>query len=73
MNCNYDIIEMYKAGKTVEGDDVDAMAEGLIYFYNLYEQNRKEYEAYGERAVLAAEAFDFKKLTDTLENAFRRK
>ncbi len=73
LNCNYDIIEMYKAGKTVEGDDVDAMAEGLIYFYNLYEQNRKEYEAYGEQAVLAAEAFDFKKLTDTLENAFRRK
>lgn len=73
LNCKYDIIEMYKAGKTVEGDDVDAMAEGLIYFYNLYEQNRKEYEAYGERAALAAEAFDFKKLTDTLENAFRRK
>ena len=69
LNCNYDIISAYQAGKVVTPDSPKAMAEGILYFKKLYEENPSEYQRYCRNAKRGAEEFDFKKLTNELEKA----
>lgn len=63
IECRYDIIEKYKCGITVEAGSSEAIADGILKFYNM---NKKEYNKYCENALDAAEAYDFKILTNKL-------
>lgn len=64
IECGYDIIEEYSCGKTVEGGSAEALAEGILKFYNM---PKEEYNIYCQNALIAAKDFDFKILTDKLE------
>ncbi len=64
IECGYDILEEYKCGITVQGGSPEALAEGILNFYNMPEE---EYDIYCNNALKAAEDFDFKVLTDKLE------
>lgn len=66
IQCRYDIIEEFKCGITVEGGSAEALAEGILKFYNMTEA---EYATYGNNALRAAKEFDYKTLTDKLEKA----
>ena len=65
IECGYDIIEEYNCGITVKGGSAEALAEGILKFYNM---PKEEYQKYCENARKAAEDFDFKVLTDKLED-----
>ncbi|GLI51891.1 glycosyltransferase WbuB [Tepidanaerobacter syntrophicus] len=64
VECGYDMLEKYKCGITVKGGSAEALAEGILKFYNM---PKEEYNTYCENALKAAQDFDFKVLTDKLE------
>jgi len=64
IECGYDMLEQYRCGTTVKGGSAEALAEGILSFYNMPEV---EYNSYCENALNAAKDFDFKMLTDKLE------
>jgi len=64
VECGYDMLEKYKCGITVKGGSAEALAEGILKFYNM---TKEEYNIYCNNALKAAQHFDFKVLTDKLE------
>ncbi len=64
VECGYDMLEKYKCGITVKGGSAEALAEGILKFYNM---PKEEYDTYCNNALKAARDFDFKILTDKLE------
>ena len=64
IECGYDMLEKYKCGITVAGGSAEALAEGILKFYNM---SKEEYNIYCNNALKAAQDFDFKILTDKLE------
>ena len=64
IECGYDMLKEYDCGITVNGGDPNALAEGILKFYNM---PKEEYDTYCKNALKAAEDFDFKVLTDKLE------
>ncbi|KPU27368.1 hypothetical protein TR13x_04615 [Caloranaerobacter sp. TR13] len=64
IDCGYDILKQYNCGITVKGGSAEALAEGILKFYNM---PKKEYETYCINALKAARDFDFKILTEKLE------
>lgn len=68
INCGYDIIKKYNCGITVKGGSAEALAEGILKFYNM---PKEEYETYCKNALKAAQDFDFKVLTDKLEEVIQ--
>lgn len=64
VECGYDLLEKYHCGLTVKGGSAEALAEGILKFYNM---PKEEYNRYCENALKAAQDFDFKILTDKLE------
>lgn len=64
VECGYDMLEKYKCGITVKGGSAEALAEGILKFYNM---PKEEYDTYCNNALKAACDFDFKVLTDKLE------
>ena len=70
VECGYDLLEKYNCGITVQGDSEQAMADGILLFYNMYMNNRYEYNKYCNNALKASEDFDFKILTEKLIESF---
>lgn len=68
LKCNYDIIEKFNCGKTVKSGCADALKEGILYFYNLKDT---EYKQFCENSKEAAANYDYKILTDKLEDIFK--
>lgn len=68
IECGYDNIEKYKCGITVEGGSSEALAEGILNFYNM---PKEDYNKYCDNALKAAKDFDFKILTDKLEKVIQ--
>lgn len=64
VECGYDLLEKYNCGITVKGDSPKALADGILKFYNM---PKEEYNKYCQNALKASEDFDFKTLTDKLE------
>jgi len=64
IKCGYDMLEKYKCGITVNGGSAEALAEGILKFYNM---TKEEYNIYCNNALKAAQHFDFKVLTNKLE------
>lgn len=64
IECGYDMLEKYNFGITVQGGSAEALAEGILKFYNM---PKNEYNRYCQNALQAAQDFDFKVLTDKLE------
>ena len=64
VECGYDMLEKYRCGITVKGGSAEALAEGILKFYNM---PKEEYNIYCKNAFEAARDFDFKILTDKLE------
>ncbi len=64
VECGYDMLEKYNCGLTVKGGSAEALAEGILKFYNM---PKEEYDIYCQNALKAARNFDFKVLTDKLE------
>lgn len=64
LESGYDLLEEYDCGITVKGGNIDSLVEGIFKFYNMDEE---EYNKYSKNALKASEDFDFKKLTDKLE------
>jgi glycosyltransferase involved in cell wall biosynthesis len=64
IECGYDMLKKYNCGITVKGGSTEALAEGILKFYNM---PKEEYGIYCANALRAAENFDFKILTDKLE------
>lgn len=65
IECGYDMLEEYTCGLTVEGGSVEALAEGILNFHKM---SKEEYDMYCKNALQAAKDFDFKILTDKLED-----
>lgn len=61
---SHKLLDELKCGLTVEGESPEALAEGILKFYNM---PKEEYDMYCENALEAAQDFDFKILTDKLE------
>ncbi len=64
IECGYDILKQYDCGITVKGGSAEALAEGILKFYNMPSE---EYDAYCKNALKAAQDFDFEVLTQRLE------
>ncbi len=64
VECGHDLLEKYGAGYTVKPIDPKYLAEGILDFYNM---SADKYNEYSRNALIAAEDFDFDKLTDRLE------
>jgi len=64
IECGYDMLQEYNCGITVQGGSAEALADGILKFYNM---PKEEYDIYCENALKAAQDFDFKVLTDMLE------
>lgn len=64
IECGYDILQEYNCGQTVQGGSAEALAEGILKFYNM---PKEEYDKYCDNARKAAQDFDFKVLTDKFE------
>ncbi len=62
-NC-HKILDELKCGIIVKGESAEALAEGILKFYNM---PKEEYSIYCKNALKAARDFDFKILTDKLE------
>ena len=72
VECGYDLLKEYDCGKTVKGDSVEDMAEGILYYYDKYLNDKDKYDKYCENALNAAKDFDFSILTDRLEESFEK-
>lgn len=68
IQCNYDVLEKYKCGITVNSGSIEKLVEGLLYFYNM---PNDKYEKYSKNALRAANDYDFNNLTDKLEEAIK--
>ena len=68
LKCNYDIIEKFNCGKTVKSGSADALRDGILYFYNLKDI---DYKQFCENSKEAAANYDYKILTDKLEDIFK--
>lgn len=68
IECGYDLLEQYKCGVTVKGGSPEALADGILKFYNM---PKDKYDTYCENAVQAAKEFDFKTLTNKLESVIK--
>ena len=64
IKCGYDILKKYHSGITVESGSAEALAEGILKFYHM---SKEEYNEYCRNAKRAAQDYDFKNLTNTLE------
>jgi len=64
----YDIIKRYNCGVVVDNADSNKLAELILDFYNM---PKEEYETYCKNALRAAQDFDFKVLTDKLEEVIQ--
>lgn len=64
VECGYDMLKQYDCGITVKGDSKEALAEGILKFYNM---PKDKYNNYCENALMAAKDFDYKLLVDKLE------
>ncbi len=64
VECGYDMLEEYNCGITVKGGSAEALAEGILKFYNM---PKEEYDKYCDNALKAAQDFDYKLLTRKLE------
>lgn len=64
INCGYNILTKYQCGITVKEDSAEALADGIIQFYQMSE---KDYKLYCTNALLAASDFDYKLLSRKLE------
>lgn len=65
VECGFDMLDEYKCGITVKGGSAEALAEGILRFYNM---PKTEYDAYCNNALKASQDFDFKILTQKLED-----
>lgn len=65
IECGYDMLQEYNCGITVKGGSAEALAEGILKFYSM---SKEEYNLYCQNALIAAQDFDFKVLTDKLES-----
>ncbi|MER2008853.1 MAG: glycosyltransferase family 4 protein [Psychrobacillus sp.] len=65
MENGYDILTKYNCGKTVKGGSVDALVQGILDFYHMDDQ---EYKVYCRNSLSTIQKYDFKTLTDKLEN-----
>lgn len=65
VKMGYSIINKYQCGVELENDTSERLADEIIRFY---EMDAQEYEQYGKNARIGAEDFDFKKLTDKLQD-----
>lgn len=63
VDCGYDLVEKYRVGISTQGQSNEALAEGILKFYNM---PKEEYKEYSKNACLAAESYDFEILTDKL-------
>ncbi|MDO5718671.1 MAG: glycosyltransferase family 4 protein [Tissierellia bacterium] len=63
VECGYDLLEKYGSGITVESEDPEKFADGILKFYNM---SVDEYDKYCKNALKAAADFDFEILTDRL-------
>lgn len=63
IECGYDLLEKYNCGITVKGDSSESLAEGILKFYGMSED---EYNNYCNNAFNAANDFNFSILTDKL-------
>lgn len=64
IECGYDILKKYKCGITVKGGNTEALADGILKFYNM---PKDEYDIYRKNALKVAQYYDFKRLTNKLE------
>lgn len=64
IECGYDILKKYNCGITVKGGSAEALAEGILKFYNM---SKEQYEIYCNNALKVAQNFDFRILTNKLE------
>ena len=64
IRTKFDILEETRSGVTVRSGDPDAMAGAIVRFY---EMDKKDYEEYCQNAREAVKRYDFKNLTDELE------
>lgn len=72
VECGYDLLKEYNCGKTVQGDSEEAMAKGILHFYDMYKNKKNIYDEYCQNALEAAKDFDFEILTDKLEESFKK-
>lgn len=63
--CGYDNLTKYQCGITVAGGSAEYLADGIISFYNMPQE---QYNRYCNNAIEASKMFDFKKLTKKLED-----
>jgi len=68
IECGYDLLDKYDSGLTVKGGDPQALTEGILKFYNM---SKYEYNNYCNNALIASKDFDFKVLTDKLEEIIK--
>jgi len=64
----YDLIERYQCGKVVDGANAEQLADAIVSFTTM---SRSEYDTLCKNAVTAAEHYDYKRLTDKLEEIIR--
>jgi len=64
IECGYDLLDKYQCGITVQGGCPEALADGIIKFYNM---PPGDYARFCQNASLAAEYFDYEVLADKLE------
>lgn len=61
----YSICEKFKAGVEIDAEDAEEIAEGILYFEGL---SKNIYNEYAENAIKAAKEYDYKVLTNKLED-----
>lgn len=64
VKMNYDILEKYECGLSVDSKNSNEIVEGILKFYNM---SNIEYEYYCSNALKAANKYDYKLLTNELE------
>lgn len=66
IRCSFDLLHEYNCGKTVNDNTPEALAEGILHFYNT---DKATYKQYCDNSLKAAEDHDFQILGDKLEAA----
>ena len=64
IECGYDLLDKYQCGITVQGGCPEALADGIIKFYDMPPE---DYARFCQHASIAAQDFDFKVLAEKLE------
>lgn len=65
IQTKYDLLEEFKAGKSVKSGDAESLANGILEFYNMSE---KDYNSYCQYAVEISKRFDYKLLSAKVED-----